>query len=347
MRLRTIAIVLGIAAAGAWLGLRSPSAKTAQPVLLKKVATIELPGPPGKRFDYLTMDYDDHYLLAAHLGAGLLYVIDVRSNQVVKTIPDVPGVEGVEFVPELKKVYTSDWHEKKIGVIDLRQMKVIAKIPALNKPDGSAYAAPFHKLYVSDERGEAELVVDVQQDKVIKTLNFKSETGMPQYDAIAKLVYVNLQDLDGLNAIDPRTDSSVASYDVKPCRGNHGMVLDAEHRRAFLACEGNTQMAVFDLEKHTILAMLPVAAGPDVIKYDPGLRRIYVACYSGAISVFQEDDPNHFRKLGDVPVEKKVHSLAVDEQTHRVYAPEQEEGGHPVARMIVYDAVPAAAPKAH
>src|SRR5262249_26216362 len=60
---------------------------------------FELPGPPGKRFDYLTIDEDDHYLLSAHLAAGLLHVIDLRSNAVVKTIPDVPGVEGVRTSP--------------------------------------------------------------------------------------------------------------------------------------------------------------------------------------------------------------------------------------------------------
>lgn len=350
MKVWTIAIALLLVAGGMYFGMRSlqpgPSASAAEPALLKKVAVIDLPGPAGKRFDYLTMDYDDHYLLSAHLGAGLLYVIDVRTNRVVKAIPDVPGVEGVEFVPELKKVYTSDWLEKKIGVIDLRQMKVIAKLEALNKPDGSTYAAPFHKLYVSDERGEAEIVVDVQQDKIVKILPLKSETGMPQYDPATKLVYVNLQDLNMLDAIDPRTDTVAWAGMTTPCKGNHGMALDVEHRRAFLACEGNTQMAVFDLERHKVVAMLPVAEDPDVIKFDPGLRRIYVACYSGAISVFQEDDPDHYRKLGDVPVEKKVHSLAVDEQTHRVFAPEQEEDGKPVARMIVYEAV-AVPPKAH
>jgi hypothetical protein len=30
--------------------------------------------------------------------------------------------------------------------------------------------------------------------------------------------------------------------------------------------------------------------------------------------------------------------LAVDPSTHRVYTPEQEEDGKPVARMVVYDA---------
>jgi DNA-binding beta-propeller fold protein YncE len=117
------------------------------------------------------------------------------------------------------------------------------------------------------------------------------------------------------------------------------MTLDSEHHRAFLSCEENNLMTVFDLDKHTPIAFLPIADGPDVIKFDAGLKRIYVACSSGAISVFQMDDPDHYRKLEDFPVQKKVHSLAVDAKTHRVYAPEQEEDGKPVARMVVYEAV--------
>src|SRR6266446_5655661 len=67
---------------------------------LKQIAAFELPGPPGKRFDYLTIDYDDHYLLSAHLAAGQTYVIDLRTNKVVATVGDTPGVEGIEYVPE-------------------------------------------------------------------------------------------------------------------------------------------------------------------------------------------------------------------------------------------------------
>ncbi|HKW75604.1 MAG TPA: YncE family protein [Terriglobales bacterium] len=306
---------------------------------LRQISTIDLPGPKGKRFDYLTIDYDDGYLLSAHLAAGLLYVIDLKTDKLIKAIPDVPGVEGVEYVPELKKVYTSDWYENKVGVVDLRQMKVIAKIPTDNKPDGSAYAAPFHKLYVSDERGKAEAIIDVRQDKVIKTLHFSSETGMPQYDPVAKLVYVNLQDANTFAVIDPANDTVKAQYPVAGCKGNHGMALDPQHRRAFLSCEDNEVMAVFDLDKHQVIATLPLAGGPDVIKFDPGLNRIYDACYSGAISIFQQDDPDHYHKIEDFPTQHKVHSLAVDEKTHRVYAPEEQEGGKPVARMIVYEAV--------
>src|SRR3954465_2755274 len=86
---------------------------------LKEVTRFDLPGPAGKRFDYLTIDYDHNRLFSAHLGAGLMYVIDLNTNQVLNTISDLPGIEGIEYIPELNKAYTSDWKEQKIAVIDL------------------------------------------------------------------------------------------------------------------------------------------------------------------------------------------------------------------------------------
>jgi DNA-binding beta-propeller fold protein YncE len=264
-----------------WFGRRSVHASS--PVLLKQVATIDVPGPKGKRFDYLTLDPSRHLLFSTHLGAGL---------------------------------------------------------PTESKPDGIAYAPPFHKIYVSDERAKGEAVVDVTKDEVVTTLHFESETGNPRYDPVSKRVYVNLQDKNVIAEIDPATDKEVAEYPVGKCKGNHGMALDGEHRLAFLSCEDNNLMTVFRLDTHQPIAYLQQAGGGDVIAFDPGLKRIYVACYDGAISVFQEDDPAHFRKLGDVPVQKKVHSLAIDPETHRVYAPEQEENGAPAAKIAVFEAVP-------
>jgi hypothetical protein len=181
--------------------------------------------------------------------------------------------------------------------------------------------------------------VDVNKDEIIKTLRFDSETGMPQYDPVAHKVYVNLQDRDVFAVIDPATDEVIARYPVGQCKGNHGMALDPEHHRAFLSCEGNDLMTVFDLDKHVPIAFLKLPGGPDVIKFDPDLGRIYVACYSGTIAVFHQDDADHYRKVENFRVEHAVHSLAIDSKTHRVYTPEQEEDGHGVARMVVYEAV--------
>ena len=260
---------------------------------LKKVASIDLPGPKGQRFDYLTMDDEDHWLLSAHLGPGILYVIDVQTNKVVKAIPGVPGITGLEYVPGVRKVYTSDWGEEKIGVVSLNSMSVIKRLATAAKPNGSTYAAGFHKVYVADTLGKAVAVVDVDKDETIKTLSFKSETGMPQYDSVAKRVYVNLRNTNEVAEIDPATDTVLGVYPLEGCRYNHGMAVDSEHHRAFLLCNGTKALTVFALDAHKALAHLPLPQGADVVKFDPGIGRIYAACSSGFISVFQEDDMDH------------------------------------------------------
>jgi hypothetical protein len=52
--------ILVIVAVGALGRSAKPGTNT-----LKKVTEFDLPGPAGKRFDYLTIAADDHYLLSA------------------------------------------------------------------------------------------------------------------------------------------------------------------------------------------------------------------------------------------------------------------------------------------
>src|SRR5438128_7832153 len=89
---------------------------------LEEIAHIEVPGPKGQRFDYLTIDGEDHYLLSAHLGLGILYVVDMRTNKLGKAISGLPGITGLEYVPGLHKVYTANWGEVKKGVVDICTM---------------------------------------------------------------------------------------------------------------------------------------------------------------------------------------------------------------------------------
>jgi YVTN family beta-propeller protein len=78
--------------------LQSPASRPT----LKKVAWFDLPGPPGKRFDYLTIDADDHYLISAHLAADQTYVIDLATNKVVATITDTPGQKELSTFQNLR-----------------------------------------------------------------------------------------------------------------------------------------------------------------------------------------------------------------------------------------------------
>jgi len=79
-------------------------------------------------------------------------------------------------------------------------------------------------------------------------------------------------------------------------------------------------MTVFNLDTRQPIAFLPMAGGSDVIKFDPGLKRIYVRVRAELSRCSKWDDPDHYRKLEDFRFREST-QFAVDTDTHRVYAP--------------------------
>lgn len=179
----------------------------------------------------------------------------------------------------------------------------------------------------------------MDKDEIVKTLEFKSETGMPQYDSVAKKVYVNLRNTNEVAEIDPTNDAVLGKYPVAGCVYNHGMAVDSEHHRAFLLCNGTKTLTVFALDTHKAIAHLPLPAGADVVKFDPGLGRFMPLVPAGSSRCSKRRMRITIASWKIFPVQKMVHSPAVDSATHRVYAPEQQENGQPVARMVIYEAV--------
>ena len=239
--------------------------------------------PGGKRFDYLTIDADDGYLLSAHLGAGQTYVISLSTNEVVVVVRDTPGAEGVELIPELKKFYTSNAGDNTIGVVDLTQMKVVKKIPTEAKPDGSVYAAPFHKLYVSDERGKAEAVVDVRTDAVVKTPPLRQRD---RDAAIRSRGTQGLRQPAGPGRAGHHRSGDRHGRRPLPRRPLQGQSRDGSGSGARPRVSRLRRQSPDD-------GLRPARASADRVpadrpgsrrhQYDSGLRRVYVACGSGAI----------------------------------------------------------------
>jgi len=117
------------------------------------------------------------------------------------------------------------------------------------------------------------------------------------------------------------------------CAGNHGLLIDAPRRLAFIACEDNARLIVVSLATHARIAEDSVGGGPDVLAYDPGLRRLYVSSESGVVSVFQADD-NKVAKLWQGFLADNAHTVAVDPTTHRIYFPLRNVGGRAVLRVM-------------
>ena len=114
------------------------------------------------------------------------------------------------------------------------------------------------------------------------------------------------------------------------CDHPHGLYVDAPRRLAFVACDGNARLFTLDLERLRPTGVQTVGESPDVLAFDPGLRRLYVAAESGEVAVFSERG-RRLVKLGQALLADEAHTVAVDPRTHLVYFP--LEGG-PVLRVM-------------
>lgn len=115
--------------------------------------------------------------------------------------------------------------------------------------------------------------------------------------------------------------------------GNHGLLIAADQRLAFIACEGNDRLIVFDMRRMRVASSFEVGKDPDVLAYDPSLHWLYVAGGAGVVSLFRVG-AGAASKLGDGHVGPNAHVVAVDVETHRPYFPLKNSGGQTMLRIL-------------
>lgn len=300
--------------------------------ILQLVGDHPLPGR-ATRWDYISLDTSRSRMYIAHLGDSAVVVVDTKTKAVVATIAGISDVHGTLAIPELGLVYASATGTDEVVAIDAATLKIVARIGAGVYPDGMAYAPDVHKLYVSDEHGKTETVIDVRSNRRVTTIGLGGEVGNTQYDPVSRHIFVNVQGTGDLVEIDPATDAIVQRTKLPGANGNHGLLIEPALRLAFIACEGNDQLLVLNLDSRKIVGRFGVGGGPDVLAYDAGLGQLFVASESGVVSRFKVGAAG-VQKVGDVMVGPNSHTLAVDPASHELYFPLKEAGKAPMLRVM-------------
>src|SRR3954469_25343876 len=217
--------------------------------LIKKVADIPLPGG-ATRFDYTSIDPAAGRLYFSHMGDGKLMVFDIRSEKLVTNLPGFPTMTGVLCVPSLKRVYGSVTKNHEVAVVDTDTLAVIKRIPDGKFPDGLAFSPETQKLYVSDESGGVDTVIDTKTNEKLRAIPLGGEAGNTQYDPTSHLIYVAVQTKNQFVAIDPQSDKIVARYDLRKGKHPHGFYIDEMADCAYISCQADNQLIVFNLKSH-------------------------------------------------------------------------------------------------
>lgn len=299
--------------------------------VLRPVTDVPLPGSTS-RFDYASLDAKSGRLYLSHMGASEVVVFDVRRRETVAVLKGFRRCTGILAVPALGRIFVSAAGSGEVVAVDAKTDKILARLPAPGFPDGIAYEPTARRLFVSEEAGRAVTAIDPARLKVLARIELGGEAGNTQVDSRARLVYTNDQTDGDLVVIDPAT-LAVRSRIALGIKGNHGLALDTAHHLAFIASEDEDLLLVLDLQTRKIVARFRVGHEPDVLAFDPGPRRLFVASESGPLFVFRERGGTLIKEA-ERRVGSNAHVVVVDPATHLIYVPLKDVNGRPVLRIL-------------
>jgi DNA-binding beta-propeller fold protein YncE len=263
---------------------------------------IPVPSVAG-RLDHFTADAKRRRLFVSGLGNNSVEVIDVFAGRVVHSIKGLAEPQGPLYVPAVDKLYVANAEDGKVRVYDGATYTLRKTIDFGKDPDNMRYDEASKTIFVGfgeDDGGIA--MIDPKTDERVGQV-YKTE-GHPesfQVEASGGHIYVNVPDAgDVVESIDRKT-GAVTKWPLKGLRSNYAMALNEEDHRLFTITRKTPMMVVLDTQTGKEVARLRAAGECDDVYFDASRKRIYVIGGEGFISVFQQNDPDHYELVANVP----------------------------------------------
>ena len=302
---------------------------------LRRVGFTAVPPGPKPGFDHA----DTHLapggsrLYVAHTGADRVDVLDCRSGEYLRSFTELPGVAGVLIDRDL--LFTSDRAAARVSVFALPRETLVAEVSVDPRPNGLAFDRRERRLFsfnLGDPPGTGctASVVSIDDQRVVATIGLPGRPRWGAFDAATRAVYVNIADPPVIAVIDADTLRVHRTIDV-PAAGPHGLALvrNGSHASLWCAADG-AALVVLDRDSGKMITSLPLVGTPDVVMYDEGLRRIYVAVgFPGTVTVF---DTRGRREIGKTTTEDGAHTIGWDPASRRLFVFQPKSCG-----VAIYD----------
>lgn len=312
------------------------ASRTVLPLQLEE--QIPIPGVAG-RLDHFTADVKRKRLIVSALGNNTVEVIDVFAGKVIHSIQGLAQPQGPLYVPEFDKLYVANAEDGKVRVYDGENYTLRKTIDFGADPDNMRYDAASKTVFVGfgeDDGGIA--MIDPKTDERVGQV-YKTE-GHPesfQVEASGGHIYANVPDAGNVVESIDRKTGAVKKWPLKGLRGNYAMALNEEDHRLFTVTRKTPMLVVLDTETGAEVARLPASGECDDVFFDASRKRIYQLGGEGFVSVFQQNDPNHYESLSAIPTGIGMRTGYFFTKRDRFYIGVPAKGNEP-AQVWTYEA---------
>jgi DNA-binding beta-propeller fold protein YncE len=236
---------------------------------------IDLPFHPEGDFDHGDVALSNGSVFIANTTAGTVEVVDGQHLRHRVTIPGCPEASGVLAAQEEGLVFAAARGTGKLLVIDAVFTTVLREVAVGSRPNGLAWDPHRKHLLVADVQDNTARLVDPQAGQVVATAVLPGRPRWAVYDRAGDRFLVNIREPALVAVLSASTFALVGQFPISEA-GPHGLDLDQEGRRAFVACDGGS-VVTLDISSGSELAKLPIAGTPDAIWHNHRLPRLYVA----------------------------------------------------------------------
>ncbi|HEV2194677.1 MAG TPA: hypothetical protein VGR55_03815 [Candidatus Acidoferrum sp.] len=299
-------------------------AQSTEPLKLEKA--IELPDVQG-RIDHMSIDVKGQRLFVSALGNNTLEIIDLKAGKRANTISGLGEPQGALYVAGDDRLYVASSKDGTVKIFDGSSLKLLKTIDYGDDADNLRYDAARKHVYVEyGSGGLGELDLEGQKTAEIKLgshpESFQLEKNSPR-------IYVNLPKSRKIDVLDRETKKVLTSWGTGMSLNNYAMALDETDHRLFVVTRIPARLLVLDTSGGKTVQKLSAVGDCDDVFYDQKRKRIYASGGEGAISVFEQQDPDHYKELGRVSTVKGARTSFFSPDLDRLYLAVRRQGSTP------------------
>jgi len=307
-------------------------AQSNEPLKLEK--TIQLPDVQG-RIDHMSIDVKGERLFVSALGNNTVEVIDLKAGKRANTISGLKEPQGVLFVANNDRIFVASSKDGTVKMFDGTSLKLLKTIEYGDDADNLRFDSNRQRVNVGYGNGAlAEL--DTDGNKIAET-KLSAHPESFQLEKNSPRIYVNLPKSRKIAAVDRETHSILTTWGTGMSLANYAMALDEGDHRLFVVTRFPARLLVLDTASGKIVQTLSAVGDCDDVFYDQSRKRIYASGGEGAISVFEQQDADHYKEIARIPTVKGARTSFFSPDLGRLYLAARRQSSSP-AMIQVFEA---------
>jgi DNA-binding beta-propeller fold protein YncE len=280
----------------------------------------------------MSLDLMGQRLFVSALGNGTVEVIDLKVAKRTSTITGFQEPQGALYVPGKDQLFVASGKDGTVKMFDGTSLQLLKTIEYGDDADNLRVDSSHQHIYVGYGSG-ALGELDTNGQKIAETKlgahpeSFQLENGSAR-------IFVNLPGSRKVAVVDRNKHAVVATWGTGMALGNYAMALDEADHRLFVVSRIPARLVVLDTESGKIVQKLPAVGDCDDVFFDSARKRIYATGGDGAISVFEQQDADHYREMVRIPTVKGARTSFFSPDLRRFYVAARRQGSTPAMIQV-------------